>query len=639
MERAHRMQRTIAILFLAILLPLAGPASAAHGGRPNVEVLRVDLDVRFDTGYVATDARMEIRNEEERPTRVTLEIPALAAAVLSNVTIEARGRTTYGQVVGLRAEDAGSARGDATLVTRTRDGFAIHVRLAANELATLQLRWEEVLVKTGDAYAYEWRPPELGRVDRWSVRFQASDERGLGEMTVEPAEWTPLIEPVAFRTAGMTTSSLAGGELPTIRILLEPGPTPSGGLLLVQDHDERCSFVHIVDAGPWEEDAIPKSIVFALDRSGSMEGRKIAQTREAFGTILRELRPDDEFSLVLFDGTVSTALAASPANDSNVAAAIAVIDAMQAQGATDIDAALGRSLALQGANDGESVPIVVLLTDGRPTVGVKDRAAILAHVREANKRPSAIYTLGFGDDVDERLLRAIALENGGSYRAIRDDERASSQLRDFYGTIGRPLARNVTTHYGPGATIARPSDETLYAGREIYVAGHACVDGPVEARVRGVGATGEFEVTTNATLATRLPVDRLLGLMTLQDIEARIAAGTATSAQIEAVARLGLEQGLVTSQTGLLLGSTDAAVHAAADAAVGVDLATVDRTGNSNAGGRLEIGSSTEADLRSYAAPNVRQDSSGNAVVPAPGAAMVAGVLLLAAFVGRARRR
>jgi uncharacterized protein YegL len=56
---------------------------------------------------------------------------------------------------------------------------------------------------------------------------------------------------------------------------------------------------------PPELTPLPKHVVFVLDVSGSMHGRKIEQLREAMDSILRELRPGDYFNLIEFSYSVT----------------------------------------------------------------------------------------------------------------------------------------------------------------------------------------------------------------------------------------------------------------------------------------------------------------------------------------------
>ena len=50
----------------------------------------------------------------------------------------------------------------------------------------------------------------------------------------------------------------------------------------------------------------PKTVVFVLDRSGSMAGKKIEQARNALRFVLNNLRDDDTFNIVAYDDRVET---------------------------------------------------------------------------------------------------------------------------------------------------------------------------------------------------------------------------------------------------------------------------------------------------------------------------------------------
>jgi hypothetical protein len=58
-------------------------------------------------------------------------------------------------------------------------------------------------------------------------------------------------------------------------------------------------FVHFF--APEDLSPLRKHVTFVLDVSGSMEGRKIYQLKEAMYTILHALRPADFFSLAIFE--------------------------------------------------------------------------------------------------------------------------------------------------------------------------------------------------------------------------------------------------------------------------------------------------------------------------------------------------
>lgn len=55
---------------------------------------------------------------------------------------------------------------------------------------------------------------------------------------------------------------------------------------------------------PNDLDSLPKHVVFVLDTSGSMFGRKIEQLKEAMINILSDLRNEDMFNIVEFNSNV-----------------------------------------------------------------------------------------------------------------------------------------------------------------------------------------------------------------------------------------------------------------------------------------------------------------------------------------------
>ena len=51
---------------------------------------------------------------------------------------------------------------------------------------------------------------------------------------------------------------------------------------------------------------LPKTVIFVLDRSGSMAGKKIEQARRALRSVLNNLRDEDLFNIVAYDDRVES---------------------------------------------------------------------------------------------------------------------------------------------------------------------------------------------------------------------------------------------------------------------------------------------------------------------------------------------
>lgn len=65
-------------------------------------------------------------------------------------------------------------------------------------------------------------------------------------------------------------------------------------------------FVHFFS--PPNLKSLKKHVVFVLDISGSMSGRKIEQLQEAMRRILADLKTEDYFNIITFSSGVSVSL-------------------------------------------------------------------------------------------------------------------------------------------------------------------------------------------------------------------------------------------------------------------------------------------------------------------------------------------
>ncbi|MCS6831181.1 MAG: VIT domain-containing protein, partial [bacterium] len=115
---------------------------------------------------------------------------------------------------------------------------------------------------------------------------------------------------------------------------------------------------------------MPKHLVFVFDRTGSMAGDKIKQAKEALAYCVRSLQPEDRFNIILFneqpqklfDGLV-------PVTREHVDKAVREVQALTAQGGTNIADALREALRLFSKEESNALQAIVFLTDGLPTVG------------------------------------------------------------------------------------------------------------------------------------------------------------------------------------------------------------------------------------------------------------------------------
>ena len=223
---------------------------------------------------------------------------------------------------------------------------------------------------------------------------------------------------------------------------------------------------------PASDTRSPLNLSIVLDRSGSMTGGKLAAAKEAAALLVRRLSPRDVVSVVAYDTQVVDV--APPAAGDAQAGLTRRIDAIETGGSTNLSGGWlrGREFAAAGKRDG-TVSRVLLLTDGLANCGITDAAALTGLCAGAKGDGVTTTTIGFGEDYDEALLRAMAdAGGGGTYYIERPDQAPGVFESEIEGLLSL-CAQNI-------AVTITPADATkVLAVRNDYpterTAGGLCV--------------------------------------------------------------------------------------------------------------------------------------------------------------------
>jgi Ca-activated chloride channel family protein len=201
-----------------------------------------------------------------------------------------------------------------------------------------------------------------------------------------------------------------------------------------------------------------RDVIFVVDTSGSMsEDAKMEKARSALRYGVNTLKAKDRFNIVSFAGEehlLNESLLQG--NDEGKRRAMDFIDRMKATGGTNINDAL--LSALKQANpggksvEGGRTQIVVLITDGQPTVGETQPKRILENVRQANKTQIRLFTFGVGYDVNTLLLDGLASENRGAVGYIEPNEDLEVKVSDFFAKVNHPVLSDVKISWGGAQT-------------------------------------------------------------------------------------------------------------------------------------------------------------------------------------------
>ena len=200
-----------------------------------------------------------------------------------------------------------------------------------------------------------------------------------------------------------------------------------------------------------------RNIALAIDSSGSMDGEKMAQAKEAALALLTQLRPTDMISIVSFSDAVDLKLATSKVGTSREAQA--AVKAISVRGLTAMHKGLelASEQARRASKEPGTVSRVLLLTDGNPTVGKTDDKDFVRLAQEMRESGITVTAMGIGTDYNESLLGKIAEAGGGVWHHIKDGKRDLPQIfQEQAAQMAGTLVANPELRIGlmPGAELA-----------------------------------------------------------------------------------------------------------------------------------------------------------------------------------------
>lgn len=154
---------------------------------------------------------------------------------------------------------------------------------------------------------------------------------------------------------------------------------------------------------------MPLNLSLVLDKSGSMQGKKIQNLREAAKLVVDRLGPQDTISIVAFSDRKYLIADSQPVTDRE--ALKKKIDRIRDGGGTAISGGMSQGLAeLNKSLTPDRVSRMLLLTDGQ-TFGDEKQCKKLGE--QAGDSGIVVNALGLGDDWNEDLLDEIAEASGG----------------------------------------------------------------------------------------------------------------------------------------------------------------------------------------------------------------------------------
>jgi uncharacterized membrane protein/uncharacterized protein YegL len=187
-----------------------------------------------------------------------------------------------------------------------------------------------------------------------------------------------------------------------------------GGLLVIGGerniYDEKKKVEDALDRAMPAKVAPPKSpegtaVVLIIDKSSSMEGKKIELARQSAIGVIQNLRPIDMVGVLIFDNSFQWAVPIRRAEDKSLIKRL--VSGITPDGGTQIAPALNEAYR-KILPTKTTFKHIVLLTDG-----ISEEGDSLDLSKEAAATHVTISTVGLGQDVNRGYLEKVATLAGG----------------------------------------------------------------------------------------------------------------------------------------------------------------------------------------------------------------------------------
>ncbi|XP_063902770.1 inter-alpha-trypsin inhibitor heavy chain H3-like isoform X1 [Zophobas morio] len=565
---------------------------------PKIYEMRVNTNV--SNRFAKTSVVSKVKNLAKSAQEATFAVVLPETAYISGFVMEINGKSYKAYVkekeeakqIYNEAIEHGQAAAHVEANARDSNRFTVSVNLEPQSKAIFTLTYEELLQRQNEQYEIvlnihpgqpvkdlivevnidESKPLKFVKSPplRSGNEISKNDDDKLASLaeivninsTSAVVKFSPNIERQKQLATGLGTkeeNGLAGQFV----VQYDVERDQQGGEILLKDG----YFVHFF--APSDIPPLPKEVVFILDTSGSMDGIRIKQLKEAMNSILTELKKEDLVNIVEFSSTVKVwnvpkvevdyELGDDPwpsytnpeipkknktnqvlpppyeATEENINKAKQVVEKLSAYGGTDIKSALEVGLKIIKKNREDKgnthQPIIIFLTDGEPTVGETTPDKITSAISELNTGAikSPIFSLSFGDGADRDFLQKISLKNLGFARHIYEAADASLQLQEFYKEISSPLLNDVSFKYVSNVTkLTKTRFPIFFYGSELVVAGSFTDEEFTPPTIHGNGFRGPIEWIPKVENPVG-DLERLWAYLTIKQIlEARDAAENKT---------------------------------------------------------------------------------------------------------------
>lgn len=211
-----------------------------------------------------------------------------------------------------------------------------------------------------------------------------------------------------------------------------------------EDPADHMKYFRIsIFAGPHADKMIvlPKEVTFLIDCSLSIQPERIDEFKKGLQLALRSLNPGDTFNIGRFrQATEWLSQVPLQPNAQSIDRAARFVGSIQASDATDVYRAFQGVIKNQ---PGMQPSYIMLLSDGKPSIGVTDSRDIITKINHSNKGLRPIFCFSGGARVNRYLLDFLSYGNRGWSEYAERTGGLGKALGLFYNKIKDPILLNL----------------------------------------------------------------------------------------------------------------------------------------------------------------------------------------------------
>lgn len=542
---------------------------------PTISIEQHRVVAEIDGPVAQVQVTQRFRNEQAVTVEGVYVFPLPKDAVVSDFQLTVDGQTLEGELLGreearrIYEEIVRSQRDPALLEYVDRELFQTSVfPIPAGATRTVSFRYTQVVPQQNGLFkfTYPLRTAPFGSapVKDLSLEVQLRNQPGL--RTIYSPQFALAIERADDSSASIRYRANAAQPEQDFELYFGVDEAAVGLNVLSYKPAGEDGFFLLLAAPSVEvaqDEIVERDLILVVDVSGSMQGEKIEQARNAAKGVIDQLHAGDRFNLIAFStGVRLWQSELQPASTANRQAARAWIDKLSATGSTDINRSLLEGLGQLAADEQEQRPAYMLfLTDGLPTMGETEPQRIINNaLNHAPARTVRLFTFGVGFDVNTDLLDRLSRELGGRSSYVKPDEAIDEKISEFYAGISTPVLTDLQIDWQSNSVIDElypyPLPD-LFAGDQLVLVGRYRQGGPLALTLSGTANereltfryTGRSLVTSGGeAFVARLWATRKIGALLEQ-----IRQHGPLPELVDEVVELSLAYGIVTPYTSYLV--------------------------------------------------------------------------------------